>query len=124
RWRQIGDDGEPRAGTRVCLAERELERRREAGRRVERLERFEPRPQRRPVGRPALRDVWAIGGGDEHRLVDARAVATARELEARAARLARLHAGGDVEDEDERRPRRWCGGVLEIRADVAGDQRE
>ena len=128
--RQIGEHRETRPGPGARLAERQLERGREARRGIERLERLQPCAELRAVARPALGDVRALGGGDQHRLVAARELveertsAAAGELEARAACLARLHAGGDVEDDDERRSRRRRRRVLEIWADITGDQRQ
>ena len=72
----------------------------------------------------------ALGGGDQHHLVAGqelrhqRARPPPRQLEARAALLARLHARRHVEDDQQPHALGGGRGDLEVGAHEAGDQRE
>jgi hypothetical protein len=107
--REVGQHDDARARARSRLADRERDGRRERRGDVGRLERLEPAAHERGVGGPADEHVRALGGRDQHRLgllgVDERAGAPACEVEPRAAVLARLHAGGEIEHEHERATR-------------------
>src|SRR5207237_1157306 len=127
---QVGEDGHARAGPGTRLAERELERGAEAGRRVERCKGVETLADAVRVGGPPEHHVGPVRSRDEHGLVargervEESTGPAAGDVEPRLARLARLHACRDVEDEDEAAARRTRVGALHVRAEVPADEGE
>ena len=128
--RQVGEDGDAGPGPRLRLTERELQRRAETRRSVERYERVELLADLRPVRGPARNDVGPVRRGDQHRLVAGREPVEQRPgtaaggVEPRRALFARLHARGHVEDQREPARGHAAGAALEVGTQVAADQRE
>ncbi len=128
---EVGEHRHAGTGVGARVTERQLDRRRQVGRRVERPQRFEPVLQGGAVGGPAQHDVRPLGGGEHHGLgagperARERAGPPARLIETRGAVvLARLHARRHVEHQHQRRATRLSGDALDVGPHVAGDQRQ